>query len=214
MSPDLNRVERSGTFQLAADGTLKGTVTEKRYGDVAEQRREIFGKDAQEQQKYLDHSVSHDFMSANLSGLKVENTQELRQDLTVSFQVEAGHFGSTTGPLLMVRPRVYGTEVIPTDQKRRNVPIDLGETMRAHDDFDIELPEGYAVDELPDPVKADFGFATYESSTELHGRTLHFKRTFVVKQVTLPAEKYGELQKLSGLIAADEQSRAILKRGN
>lgn len=214
MSPDLNRVERSGTFQLAADGTLKGTITEKRFGDVAEQRRNIFGKDLQQQQKYLDRSMAHDFMSANVSGLKVENAQELKQDLTVSFQVEAGHFGSTTGPLLMVRPRVYGSEDIPTDQKRRKVPIDLGETLQAHDDFNIQLPEGYAVDELPDPVKADFGFASYESSTEVHGRTLHFSRTYVVKQVTLPADKYEEVQKLSGLIAFDEQNRAILKRAN
>jgi hypothetical protein len=68
------------------------------------------------------------------------------------------------------------------------------------------------VDELPDPVKADFGFASYVSSTELQGRTLHYSRTYTLRQVTLPADKYGDVQKLSSVIAADEQSLAVLKK--
>jgi hypothetical protein len=33
-----------------------------------------------------------------------------------------------------------------------------------------------------------------------------------IREVTLPAEKYADLQKLSGLIANDEQSLAVLKK--
>ena len=212
LSPELNRVERSGSFHLASDGTLQGTVTEKRFGDLAEGRRYYYGKDAKEQQNYLDRSIARDFMAVSVSNLKVENVDSLGDDLTLKYQLEAGHFAAATGPLLMVRTRVLGSESFPIDRKERTVPVDLGETMQANDSFDIELPDGYAVDELPDPVKADFGFATYESSTELHGHTLHYARTYRLKEVSLPAEKYGELQKLAGLIAADEQNRAILKR--
>ncbi len=84
--------------------------------------------------------------------------------------------------------------------------------MQGTDSFDIELPEGYAVDELPDPVKEDVGFASYQSSTVLNGRTIHYTRTFTVRQVELPADKYGELQRFIGVIAADEDSRVVLKR--
>jgi hypothetical protein len=86
--------------------------------------------------------------------------------------------------------------------------------MQGTDEYDIELPEGYAVDELPDPVKVDMGFASYQSSTEVHGRTLHYSRTYTLNQVTLPADKYADVQKLAGLIAADEDSRAVLKRSS
>ena len=214
MSPELNRVDRSGRFELAVDGTLKGTVTEKRFGDLAERRRVIFSRGADEQQKYLDRSVASDFMSVSLSDLQVQNAQALNQDLTVSYQLEASHFASSTGPLLMLRPRVLGAESLAVDRKQRKIGIDLGETMQARDDFEIEIPEGYTVDELPDPVNADFGFASYQSSTELRGRELHYTRTYVLKQVTLPADRYPDLQKLAGLIAHDEQNSAVLKRGN
>ncbi len=214
LDPDLNRLERSGTFALAADGTLKGSVDEKRFGDLAEDNRHIAKLDADKQQKYLDHVLREDFMSVTLTGLHMENAESLREDVTMKYDLQANHFASPTGPLLMVRPRVMGSELMPIDRKTRKVPIDLGETKQARDSFDIELPEGYTVDELPEPVKVDFGFASYESSTELRGHTLHYARTYRVKEVTLPAEKYPDLQKLAALIAADEQSRAVLKKGN
>lgn len=212
LSPDLNRVERSGTFHLASDGSLKGTVTEKRFGDLAEHRRAVFTKEAKEQQRFLDRSVAHDFTSVSLSDVKVEHAQALNQDLTLNFQLEASHFASTSGPLLMVRPRVFGSEGLNVDRKERKVAIDLGETMQARDDFSIEIPEGYSVDELPAPVDLEFTFGSYRSSTEVHGRNLRYRRTYELKQVTLPPEKYPEVQKLASWIASDEQNRAVLKR--
>ena len=46
----------------------------------------------------------------------------------------------------------------------------------------------------------------------MHGRVLHYSRKFTMKQVMLPAEKYSEVQRLAGVIAADEESKAVLKR--
>ena len=156
--------------------------------------------------------AARDFKSASVSDYQVENAAALNKDLTLAYKLDASRFATTTGPLLMVRPRVLGSEALDVDRKTRKVAIDLGQTMQAKDDFDIELPDGYGVDELPDPVRADFSFATYESSTVLHGHTLHYSRTYTLKAVTLPSERYPELQKLAAVIAADEQSRAILKK--
>jgi len=68
------------------------------------------------------------------------------------------------------------------------------------------------VDELPDPVKVDMGFASYESSTVVQGKMLHYARTYTVRKVSLPAEEYPELVRLAGVIDNDEQGRAVLKR--
>ena len=92
------------------------------------------------------------------------------------------------------------------------MPVDLGETMQITDDYQIELPPGYAVDEMPDPVKIDLGFASYESSCRFADHALHYTRTYTVRQVTLPANRYDDVQRLAGVIDADEQSQAVLKK--
>jgi Domain of Unknown Function with PDB structure (DUF3857)/Transglutaminase-like superfamily len=215
MDPKLNTIRRSGKFELSADGTLKGSVTDLRFGDLAETRRQVFSSEGEKKQtEYMNRVIAQDFTGASMTGLKVENVDALDKDLTTTFDLQASHFASFTGPLLMVRPRVLGSYGLDVDRKPRHVEIDLEQTMQGTDEYDIELPQGYVVDELPDPVKIDVGFASYVSSTELHGRVLHYSRTYTVRQVTVPATKYEAVQQLAAAIAADEDSQAILKRGN
>jgi hypothetical protein len=192
---------------------LKGTITEKRFGDLAEGRRNLFThEDEKKQQEFMDHLAARDFTSVSLTDLKAQDVNALNKDVTTSFNISAAHFATTAGPLLMVRPRVFGSLSLPVDHKKRKVSIDLKHTMHASDDFEIEIPVGYVVDELPDPVKVDMGFASYESSTVVQGKNLHYTRSYTLRQVSLPADKYPELQQLAGIIEGDEQGRAVLKR--
>jgi hypothetical protein len=213
LSPDLNTIHRTASFQLQPDGTLKGTVTEKRFGDLSEDRRSLYTMgDAKEQSQFLDHVLGQDFTSFTVSDVKVQNVESLNKDLTTSYALAADRYGKPMGPLLMVRPRVLGSDSLHTDTKKRRVPINLSETMQEHDDYDIQLPAGYAVDEIPQAVKLDLGFASYESSSTVKDNILHYTRTYTVREVTLPADKYPDVQKLAGVIAADEQNSAVLKK--
>jgi hypothetical protein len=214
LSPDLNTIRRTATFQLQADGSLKGTVTEKRFGDLSENGRYLYTMgDVKQQTEYRDRVLGQDFTSFTVSDFKVQNIEALNKDLTTSYSIAADRFGKPTGPLLMIRPRVLGSENLYTDHKKRHeVPINLDQTMLEQDDYTIELPSGFAVDEIPDPVKLDLGFASYESTSSVKDNVLHYTRTYTVREVTLPADKYPDVQKLAGVIAADEQRNAVLKK--
>ena len=205
LAPENNRIHRAASFDLTPDGALSGTVTETRFGDVSERRRDLYiSGDAHKQTEFLDHSLEQDFTSFHVTDFKVADAAALNKDLTTSYTLSDDRFGKPMGPLLMVRPRVLGSDGPRPDRKARHVPIDLRETMVAR--------AGYAVDELPEPVKLDLGFAAYESATEVHDNVLHYRRTYTVRQVTLPPERYADVQKLAGVIEADEQSSAVLKK--
>ena len=213
LDPALNTIRRTASFRLDADGVLKGTVTEKRFGDVSELRREVYAKgDAKEQTEFLDHMLGRDFTAFSATNVKVENVDALNKDFTLTYSLSAERYAKAMGSLLMVRPRVLGDLDIDTDRKPRTVPINLDETMQATDEYSIEIPDGYSVDEIPDPVKLDLGFAAYQSDVQVTGNTLHYKRTYTIRQITLPADRYADVQKLAGAIAADEASSAVLKK--
>ncbi len=213
LAPELNTLRRSASFHLQSDGSLKGTVTEKRFGDLSEHRRALsLSGNAKEQTEFLDRLLAQDLPAFALANVTTENAEALNQDLTTTYTISADRFAKVMGPLLMVRPRILGSEDLHPDREPRLVPIDLNQTLQASDDFDIELPAGYTVAELPEPIKLDLGFASYESSSKLHNNILHYNRTYTVRQVSLPADRYADVQKLAGVIAADEQSNAILKK--
>ena len=213
LSPSLNSIRRSATLTLERDGSVKGNVVEQRFGDVSEHPRELYSSgDQKEQQAWLDNRLKQDFSSFNVSDFKVENVSALNKPLTTSYNLTADRYGRTMGSLLMVRPRVMGVDGFELDHKKRKISIDLRETMLDNDDFTINIPEGYAVDELPEPVKLDVGFASYESSTKLDGNALHYTRTYTVRDISVPADRYDDLKKLAATIEADEQNHAVFKK--
>lgn len=62
LDPELSTVHRTASFQLGADGVLKGTVTEKRFGDLSEYRRAVYSMaDAKKQTEFLDEKLGLDF---------------------------------------------------------------------------------------------------------------------------------------------------------
>ena len=77
--------------------------------------------------------------------------------------------------------------------------------------FDITLPTGYTVDDLPPPVDADFSFASYHSKSEVYGNVIHYTRTFEVKELSVPVSKAAELKQFYRTIAGDERNAAVLK---
>jgi hypothetical protein len=213
LSPALNTMERTATLDLAADGSLKGTVLETRFGDDSERLRALYSEgDVKQQQASLDRRMGQDFTAFQVSDVKVDNVNTLNKPVTMSYHLSADGYSRSMGPLLLVRPRVMGSSGIGLDRKQRKYPIDLEETETHKDDFTIHIPDGYTVDELPDDVKLDVGFATYESATRMDGNALHYTRTYTVRQLELPADRYPDLEKLSQAIETDEQSHAVFKK--
>src|SRR6202789_1731946 len=73
MAPTLNTIKRSATFELSADGTLTGSVTDKRFGDLAEGWRSVFSEeDGTKQQEYMQRVIGNDLTAASMTGLKVD----------------------------------------------------------------------------------------------------------------------------------------------
>ena len=82
------------------------------------------------------------------------------------------------------------------------------------DTVEISLPDGYTVDELPDPAKAVFPFAEYSSKAEKDGNVLKYSRQYKLETTSVPVDHVDQLRKLFAQINVDEKNMAVLKRVN
>lgn len=213
LNPDADRTERKATFELEADGTLKGEVTVLREGPSAWMMRDRLAMDSdKEQRELVERSLQHDLSTFTLGDEKVAHVRDLDQPLEMEYSVTAPLYAKGAGNLLLVRTRVMGTDADGLDDKPRKVPISFEGVGTWRDDFDVKIPVGYAVDDVPDPVNVDMGFATYHSEVKAEGGALHYKREYVRKKVELGADDYGKLRKLEAAITTDENSDAVLKK--
>lgn len=100
--------------------------------------------------------------------------------------------------------------LLETKEPRR-FPIEFEGPTRDTDAFEITMPAGYEVDDLPPPVDADYGFASYHSKTEVKGNVIDYTRTFEVKELSVPVAQADDLRKFYRIIAGDERNTVVLK---
>jgi len=213
LPPEANPNERKGSFTLAADGTLSGSVDSIHSGsEGGELRNDLKRADEKERREALETAVAHDVPGVVLNSFEYVQPTELDKPIEVHYKLTAGQYAHQAGTLLLVRPRVVGSHVLPFDDKPRTVAIDLSATGRWRDSFDIALPAGYVVDETPDPVNLDVDFASYHSTVTSKDNKLHYEREYVVRQVEIPADKAAEFRRLEGAILSDEKGTAVLKK--
>jgi hypothetical protein len=114
--------------------------------------------------------------------------------------------------LLLVRSRVVGDHTHAFDNKPRKLPIELGEIGHWYDNFEIKIPDGWAVDDLPDPINVDMDFASYHSTVTSKGNLLRYERDYKMSKVELPADRAAEFRRLESEILTDQKSTVVLKK--
>jgi Domain of Unknown Function with PDB structure (DUF3857)/Transglutaminase-like superfamily len=215
LSPALNGTQLTAKLSLSPQGILTGDVHEVRLGDFASRQRYAFrslSKDA-DKVKPIETLMAHSLGSFHITKASVSNVAQTDQPFEFNWSFLAEDYGKTAGNLLLVRPRVLGnksSDLLETKEPRR-FPVEFEGPSRDQDNFEITLPQGYEVDDLPPPVDADYGFASYHSKSEISGNVLKYTRTFEVKDVSVPLSKVDDLRKLYRIIANDERNTAVLK---
>lgn len=213
LAPDADVVDRTASFTLNADGALKGTVTEARFGEAARRYRRLYNEEGEkEQHEDMEKRLQRDFSSFTVESNVAQNAGEMNKSVLLKFSFTANAYAQPSGDLLLVRPRVLGRDARPFNEKQRIYPIDLGQTGTWRDSIDVTLPPGYMVDDMPQGVDLDVGFARYKSEVKASGDVLHYSREYVVRQLELAPDKSADVRKLMGVINADESNSAVLKK--
>ena len=211
----MNSIQRVGKLTLDANGMLKGDVAEVRLGDRAwsERWRLRALTKSTDRIKPIESLLAGSLSSFQIVHASVVNLEQTDQPFGFNYSFEAGNYAKNAGNLLLVRPRVLGSKswgVLETKEPRK-FPIEFEGPLRDTDSFDIALPPGYKVDELPPPTDADFSFGSYHSRTEASGQMLHYTRSMEIKELSVPVSKMDELKKFYRMIAADERNTAVLE---
>jgi hypothetical protein len=217
-APATNRMMRTAKFDLSATGDLTGQVHETEWGAPAAFERERFIEiDPSKRAEVFDDFLGVFLSNFHLMGASLGNLDQYDQNFSMEYKFVSTGYANAAGDLMFVRPRVVGDKYTGTlrlfsEHKPRKYPIQFDETTLQDDSFDITLPAGYVVDGLPKPVHADCDYATYKSETSVADGVLHYRRTFEIKDVTVPSEKLAEVRDFLQQVAADQQSSVVLKR--
>jgi hypothetical protein len=210
-------IRRAAKLKLSPTGTLSGDFVEIRVGDSAAHERyklKTVTKDA-DRIKPVETMLASSLPTYHITHASVSNLDRIDLPFEWNYSVVADNYAQSTGGLLIVRLRVVGNEssgLLETKEARR-YPVVFDGPRRDSDSVEITLPAGFEVEDLPDAVSVDYGFASYHSKAEVSGNVLKYSRTLEIREPNVPLSKVGDLKMLYRIIASDEKNTAVLRPG-
>jgi hypothetical protein len=209
--PEANRLQRTVEAELGADGSLTAKVSERSVGQAAVGERRLFKHAARPQYvKYIEQWVTQTAPSANV--LKSEPNDDARDGkfaLDVEFK-SPNYAQLMRGKLMVFKPAIVSrrSSLFLLETKRKH-PVVLDS--EAFDETDrIKLPEGFDVDEMPDPTEVNQPFGNYAAKCEVKDGHLIFHRSLTLKAGIIPVEQYSSVRGFFEKIRAVEQTPVVL----
>lgn len=214
MPAESNRLNREIEASLSPTGAITGFVSEKTNGQSARRERaRLKGLSAADYNRAIESWISRGASGAK--ALKVAPTDDHQQgtfDLKVEFS--APSYGQVMQDKLMVfKPAIIGRLdrfALSNSEKRLN-PFMIDSTSYS-ESVKIKLPEGFVVDEMPEPASMQTPFGTYSVKYRVNGDVLHFDRALTLNRAEIPADKFQSVMDFFGRVHAAEQSPVVLVR--
>lgn len=211
--PEMNQLERIATLELREDGAIAGQIQENANGQTAARFRTEFRKLSKpEYTGMIERWLTTGATSARLNKMEPsDNSADGRFTLNVEFNAQ--NYGQLMqGRLMVFKPAVVSRrEGLALTAPTRKHPVVLranaySETVK------VQLPAGFAVDEVPDAVKIETPFGSYVTSYEVSNNQLIFKRKLSQQAATIAPADYETVRKFFESIRAAENAPVVLAK--
>jgi Domain of Unknown Function with PDB structure (DUF3857)/Transglutaminase-like superfamily len=208
---EFNKLERNAEVTLDASGNVSGIIREQANGQTATDfRREFRSSSITDYNKQIEGWVSRGVSGAKVSKISPkDNLADGKFDLEVEFNANS-YAQLMQNRLMVFKPAVIGRlDRFSLSNDKRVHPYLMDATAYT-ETIKIKLPQGFVVDEIPDPTALDTAFGKYNVSYEVKDGYLLFNRSMTLNKTTVPSDKYNSVRNFFAQVRSAEQSPVVL----
>jgi hypothetical protein len=176
--------KRSGKFKLLEDGTLEGTVRIEYSGHLSNlYKTNNYESSAAKREENLKEELKKQISAAEVSAISIENVTEPEKPFVYQYKVRVPNYAQKTGKRLFLQPGFfeYGKNPLFASATRK-YDIYFQYPWSENDDIEIELPQGFALDnpEAPGIIKDPSGISLLDISMSIakEKNVLKYRRKF------------------------------------
>jgi hypothetical protein len=209
--PSSADLSRKGQVTLSVEGGISGSVVEVRRGGSAARMRSAhkeLSKPAFDQ--YIER-----WLSSSIPGVRVKKVEisDAGEEFRTSVEFETGRYAQIPNSKMQIfRASIFRhREAVHLTGKERRQPVVLN-TDAFEEEIRVSLPEGFKVDEIPDPVALTSEYGAYQAKWEGQAGSLVFTRRLETPARTVPASQYGGVKKFfDAVLGAGNQPVVLLR---
>jgi hypothetical protein len=212
IAPEASVLNQTLHASLDSHGVLKASLATQSEGQAARSERQRHDVAPDQYKIQMERYLA--YYAHNAAIEKIEAHDAFDQDqFSSTLEFESNGYGQLMqNRLLIFNPSI--TEPVARRfpaEKDRNLPIVLnGRLYRKQ--VSIKLPEGFTVDEMPSPFKAEAPFAKFKIAFRQEQGQLIVEEELRTEAVTLPASDYPKVKKFFDDVYGANNQNAVLVR--
>lgn len=162
--------------------------------------------------KYLQQDF--ELSSYEVSDFKYEQKKNILPEIDEQLDVVVDNYATITGKRLFVMPNILSRGGMKlSDEEERKIDFVLDYEFRDEDNYEIEVPEGYQLELMPQDVSLKTKFGTYSCATKLNGHKIVYHRVREQFSGRFPANDQKELTKFfEDIYKADRAKMVLVKK--
>ena len=208
-----NRFTRTVRARLEAGGALSGTVEETSFGHSSvSERRYLRERTPTDYRTFTESWLGNTLPAARISRLESKDEFE-RAEFRLSVDFATRTYGKPMRNVLLVFKPVLLTrrDSLALKKETRTQPVVL-EARVFEEQTEIELPEGFRVDEKIEPVALTGAFGSYSARATVEAGKLLFTRRLELANAIVPAKDYEAVRGFFEKILQTEQTPVVLEK--
>ena len=209
------RYIRQTFFQatLDASGTLSGTL-QTSDDDYSALRKRHQLKEADTPEAFVESVMFANYDDPGIETCSVTD-EALTEPLKTQTVFSLPGYAQVAGPFIYVNPTPFGRiDENPLRLPERTFPVDMAYPRTTINTFQMQLPEGYAVQETPKNIRMQVptGDALFQRLVEVQNGTLMMQTQFTIKRTIYEPEHYAALRSFYEQIVAAGAEQVVLKQ--
>lgn len=204
------------TLKLDENGQATGTLQYRISGyDAFTWREKIAAQ--KDKTAMMKTALSEQYPDISLEDVKAEAPEDLSKPVNIAFKCTLPEMAAANGDLLYLSPVIdpLFTEN-PFKLEDRKFPVDIPYIFSDKFVLQLELPEGFALEEAPEPIKAALpnNGGSFQYTLSQNGNKLNLVTEIKIAQLRFEPEAYAGLRHFFNLLLEKQQNPIVLKRKN
>jgi hypothetical protein len=204
-----NEINTTGEVVLKADGNATGNFScnfnGSFYGDVL--RLKLI--DEEDRKNAIIHQIK--VPNFKLTGYDIQENKCRKPSMELNINLEMTNYCTMMGSRLLVRlNQLNPMSDVPRNVRKREFNLEIKRARVENDTINFQLPAGYQVEALPEPVELKTDFGSFKCVSILNNDRIRMIRHLeIYKGVSLP-EKYNEFREFLEKVAISDNSKCLL----
>lgn len=212
---EANKLSMSTDMKINRDGTINGIERVKTSGQFSIDYRLLY-KDIKPEDlvDFFEMTLNQKYPGVKVHDVRLSGLNDLDAPFETVVKFSVDHYGLNYGNKLIIPiPNDnFSDQAAMVSQQERRYELKTGYPVQIQKDVTVNIPDGYVLSELYQPVEMEYDFGKFSRQYTLEGKMVKYSLKYTINTSSIPPSKYHLFKRFIEAISREDKIQLIYSK--